>query len=113
MLHLNLECRKQEISSLINTVRDQLGIDDEGPSLTVTNVVDLIFGPPSKRFASKFYKLLHKRLISITRNENNPGASIKAWEIEAFVESILLLHIIKFRQQYYGNTLKLGGIRSL
>ena len=62
-LHLNLECRKQEIKGLINNAREQLGIDDEGPSITVTNAVDLIFGPPGQRFASKSYKLLQSKEV--------------------------------------------------
>jgi hypothetical protein len=97
---LDLESRKTEIKGLVNNARASLALDDRCPAMTINDIIELVFGPPGgQRYSSQFYRLLAKRLIGVTRNESNPNDSIQAWEIEAFIEAQLLLHVYQISPQ--------------
>lgn len=90
---LSIETRKREISGLISKTRADIGkAGEDNELLTVPDIVDVIFGAGGK-YSSAWFKRLIKRLTHVTSTQVDRSEVIKSWEIEAFVEAILKLHI--------------------
>ena len=92
---LDLATRKAEVEGLISKVRSKLDLEDKSERLlTLSEVIDAVFGKIGGHWSpwTMLFKNKLKAISKDCRKEGQP-THLLSWEVDAFIEATLLLHI--------------------